>query len=96
MTRPACKERRQASSKRRTRNASAASCRANRAWVCQLKSTPRVNLTRTSLAGDGAGMGGGVERKRRLKRRQTLYASLPEASPLFFFPGAYSWDLTGG
>ena len=48
---------------------SAASCRANRAWVCQLKSTPRVNLPRISLAGEGAGMGGGVERKRRLKRR---------------------------
>ena len=69
VTRLACKERRPASSKRRTRNVSVASCRANRAWVCQLKSTPRVNWTGISLAGEGAGMGGGVERKRRLKRR---------------------------
>ena len=68
VTRLASKERRPASSMRQTRNASAASCRANRAWVCQLKSTPRVNLPRISLAGEGAGMGGGVERKRRLKR----------------------------
>ena len=50
VTRPACKERRYASSKRWTRNASAASCRANRAWACQLKSTPRVNWTQISLA----------------------------------------------
>ena len=69
LTRLASKERRQASSMRQTRNASAASCRANRAWVCQLKSTPRVNWTDISLAGEGAGMGGGVERRRRLKRR---------------------------
>ena len=52
---PACKERRQASWKRQTRNTSAASCRANR--VCQLKSTPWVNLTHISLACEGAGMG---------------------------------------
>ena len=69
MTRLACKERRQAFSKRRTRNASAASCRTTRAWIYQLKSTPRVNLTRISLAGEGVGIGGGLERKRRLKRR---------------------------
>lgn len=31
------------------------SCRANRAWACQEKSTPRVNLTHISLACEGGG-----------------------------------------
>lgn len=48
------------------------SCRANRAWACQLKSTPRVNLTHISLAcegiemgskGEGVWGGGGVEKR---------------------------------
>lgn len=38
------------------------SCRANRAWACQEKSTPRVNLTHISLACKG-GVGGGAREK---------------------------------
>ena len=66
------------------------SCRANRAWACQLKSTPRVNWTHISLACERAGMGskGKSREEKETQRRQTLSVSLHESSLLFFLPGA--------